>query len=582
MEEKIKQSIKNVLEDFGISTETISLEHPADMSHGDYSTNVALVGFKKLQSPPAGGPKTFAEEIVAKLREQNISNVAEISIAGPGFINFKLSPKYFTDELANVLADGEKYGRGTALQGKTVMVEYTQPNPFKPFHIGHLMSNAIGESLSRIVENQGAKVIRANYQGDIGLHVAKAIYGILKNPSNHSGQAAGAYPKGTPAEVAEYIGKCYSDASNLYDEDMAAKAEIDALNKKLYYQDVELWSLYQEGRQITLEAFEELYKMLGTKFDVYYFESAMAEEGTKLVEEFLDKGVFEKSDGAVVFHAEKYNPKLHTRVFLTSAGLAPYEAKEIGLTVRKFADYNPDISLVDTATEQRDYMMVVTEAIRQMFPDKKYAERMMHVTHGMMRFASGKMSSRKGNIITGESLVLDTVALISEKMTDRGWSLAEKTEVSEIVGVASIKYSILRSKIGSDIVYDVEKSISTEGDSGPYLQYALMRAKSVLEKAKAEKISPKISHTAESVGDFEKMIVRFPEVALRAWSEAEPHHLITYLTELASGFNSYYAQGKIVDPTDSHSPHKLAVTSAFATVMRNGLSLVGIRIPERM
>ena len=570
IETTLKNTIQQALQNLGIETESISLEHPGDMTHGDFSTNVAMVVAKKVGK----NPKVLAEELVAELTRNQLPEISKIEIAGPGFINFHLTPEYFTKEVGTILHT-ENYGTGDALVGKKVMVEYTQPNPFKPFHIGHLMSNAIGESLSRIVENQGAQVIRANYQGDIGLHVAKALYGIL-----HKG---GMYPAGSVLEVAEYIGVCYSEASTIYEENVEAKAEIDTLNKRLYAHDAELAPLYDEGRKITLEAFERLYALLGTKFDVYYFESAMAEVGMQLVREFLDKGVFEMSDGAIVFHAEKYNPKLHTRVFLTSAGLPPYEAKEIGLTVKKFTDYNPDISIVDTATEQKDYMAVVTEAIRQMFPNEKYADRMVHVTHGMMRFASGKMSSRKGNIVTGESLVRDTVALIEEKMAERELGPEEKKAIAEIVGVAAIKYSILRSKIGSDIIYDVEKSISVDGDSGPYLQYALTRASAVLAKAAKESVAgvAVVSLDWQTV-PLEKLLVRFPEIALRAWTDLEPHHIVTYLTELASVFNTFYAQGKIVDATDPQSPYKIALTQAFAVVMKRGLWLVGMKAPEKM
>jgi arginyl-tRNA synthetase len=570
IKQQIEGKILEVLKELGVENPVVVLERPADMVNGDYSTNVALVYGKTLSK----NPKAFADEIVEILKQ--VQDDTEVSVAGPGFINFHLSKDFYTNEIKNILDKSESYGKGEVLSGKKVMVEYTQPNPFKPFHIGHLMSNAIGESLSRIVAWQGAKVVRANYQGDIGLHVAKAIWGIVKG--------GGEYPKGSVAEVAEYIGKCYSDASNEYETNEDIKKEIDAINKRLYQKDAEFWPLYEEGRKITLEAFEELYKMLGTKFDEYYFESEMAEVGAKLVREYKEKGVFEDSDGAIVFHGEKYNPKLHTRVFLTSAGLPPYEAKEIGLTVKKFTTHNPDISIVDTATEQKEYMAVVTEAIRQMFPEEKYADRMVHVTHGMMRFASGKMSSRKGNVVTGESLIRDTVDLILQKMTERDWSEEEKKNISEMVGVSAIKYSILRSRIGSDIVYDFEKSISIDGDSGPYLQYSLVRAKSLLEKGKREGLS---CASFELPADWntttlEKLLVRFSETTLRAWDDLEPHHLVTYLTELASAFNSFYADGKIVDASDSHSPYKLALTQAFSTVMESGLNLVGIKVPERM
>jgi len=222
-----------------------------------------------------------------------------------------------------------------------------------------------------------------------------------------------------------------------------------------------------------------LYKILGTKFDYYFLESQMADIGREIVN--ANMGIFEESDGAIVFKAEKYDPRLHTRVFITRNNLPTYEAKELGLTMEKFKTVpSMDLSIVETAVEQAEYMKVVTKAISLIHPE--YANKMKHITHGMMRFASGKMGSRKGNVITGESLIQDMTALVQEKLKDRDWNDDEKKKVAEMVGVAALKYSILKQGIGGDIIYDFEKSISFEGDSGPYLQYSYARANSVLEK----------------------------------------------------------------------------------------------------
>ncbi len=451
------------------------------------------------------------------------------------------------------------------------MVEYTQPNPFKPFHIGHLMSNAIGESFSRIVEFSGAKTVRANYQGDIGPHVAKAIFGIINS--------------GLPDESksislqAQYIGECYSKGSNFYDTDEEAKNKIDDINKKIYNKsDEEINKIYELGTKITLEAFEEIYKLLGTKFDYYFFESVMAPIGEKIVRENIGK-VFEESDGAIVFHGEKYDPKLHTRVFINSQGLPTYETKEIGLTITKFEKENPDISMVTTAIEQAEYMKVVQKAISLIYPDLE--SRMKHITHGMMRLATGKMSSRKGNVVTGESLLLDSMDVVLEKINERDFSDIEKKEISQVVGVAALKYSILKSSLGSDIVYDFEKSISFEGDSGPYLQYTAVRANSILEKAKEFNLEGK-NEIPEEITDLEKLLYQFPEVVERSYKLLEPHHVATYLTHLSSSFNTFYGNTKILDKENKFIEFHLSLVKAFVLTMKNGLYLLGIETPKRM
>ncbi len=579
MQEKIKNLIIDALKkldiDAGVDSRPdespfgrVVVEHPADMSMGDYSTNVAMALAKSLKM----NPKELAEKIVGEIKkvEEGIE-IQNIESAGTGFINFYLTKKFFSNSLNEIIID-EKFGKNNSKEGQVIMVEYTDPNPFKPFHIGHLMSNSIGESLSRLVEYSGAETVRANYQGDVGLHVAKAIYGILQ--------------KGTPEEnktineKAEYIGQCYSFASNLYEENEDTKKEINKINKQIYEKsDEKINELYLWGRIITLEAFENIYKILGTKFKYYFFESEMAEIGKEIVKNNLGK-VFEESNGAIVFHAEKHDPKLHTRVFINSEGLPTYETKEIGLTVSKFEKENPDTSIVITAIEQGQYMRVVAKAISLIYPE--YESRMRHITHGMLRFSTGKMSSRKGNIITGESLIKDVNDSILEKIKDRNWNDEDKKKIANQVGVGALKFSILRQAIGGDIIYDFEKSISFEGDSGPYLQYSFARANSILEKAKKENIEISTNTKKEEILEIEKLLYKFPNIVSRAQNEYAPHYITHYLIELAHVFNNFYGQNQIVNIEDVESPYKLAITKAFTRIMQNGLYLLGIESPEKM
>ena len=589
IEEKIKNLIIEALKGLKIEKSDFVVEHPEDLGNGDYSTNVALVCAKKLKT----NPKELAEKIVSALRSDlenskrsDLGEIAEIKIAGAGFINFYLSREFFSQSMEEILAD-KNFSRSSLLSGKTIMIEYTDPNPFKPFHIGHLMTNAIGESIARILEHSGASVSRVNYQGDLGLHVAKAIYGMQKKgmPENMSSPVS---------TLAKYIGESYALGSEVYES--GVKEEIDKineLNQKIYDRsDPKVNEVYDWGFKVTMEAFENIYKMLGTKFDFYFLESAMTDIGREIVNDNIGK-VFEKSDGAVVFKAEKYDSKLHTRVFITSQGLPTYEAKELGLTEEKFRTKpDMDLSIVITANEQADYMKVVAQAIYVMHPnDNKYENKMLHITHGMMRLAQeataegltgGKMSSRKGNVITGEALLNDVRDAILEKMTDRDFPNEEREKVAIAVGVSAIKYSILKQGIGADIMYDFENSISFEGDSGPYLQYSHARANSVLEKAKKENILPEFKNLPQEITEVEKMLYRFPEVVLRSASEYEPHYITNYLIETARAFNSFYGNNVIVDKKDLTSPYKVALTYAFTFVMKTGLHLLGIEAPERM
>ena len=562
MRDKIKISLIEILEKLGIENPKIELEHPEDISHGDYSSNIALIYSKKLKM----NPRELAENIVKGIG--SIEGIKSIEIAGPGFINFKIEDNYFSERIVEISKDTEDFGKIDIDidKGKTIMVEYTDPNPFKVFHIGHLMANTIGESLSRIVEFSGAEVIRACYQGDVGLHVAKTIWAILKDENKKSN--------------IEYLGKMYVLGNEKYEIDENVKKEIIEINKKIFEKsDEKINKIYKEGRDLSLEYFDTIYRRLGTKFDEFFFESEVAEDGVKVVKEFLKKGIFEESDGAIVFHGDKYGE--HTRVFINSQGLPTYEAKEIGLIKNKFKKYpNLNESIVVTANEQSDYFKVIIASLKVMYPD--IAVKMKHISHGILRPSSGKMSSRKGNVVSADDLISEFEVLVKEKIKDREFNKDEYNEVLNDVSISALKYTILRQAIGGDIIYDPKKAVSFEGDSGPYLQYATVRANAVIVKARENNISEKVETLPEKVDLLERLLIRFPEIIERSRLEYAPHYIVTYLIELSSAFNSYYANNQIIDKNNSLSPYRIALTKVFVQVMKSGLWILGIKVPGRM
>lgn len=528
---------------------------PERPEFGDYSSNAAMTAAKILGK----NPREVAEEFKKKLEKTKL--FSKIEVAGPGFLNFHLSPEVFIKKIEKILKEKDNYGRNEILSSKKVIVEYTDPNPFKEFHIGHLMSNSIGESLVRVFEASGAEVRRANYQGDVGLHVAKAIWGALnqKNKLNW--------------------GMAYAAGDTAYEEDEKAKEEINAINKKVYEKsDEKINKLYEDGRKLCLEDFEKVYERLGTKFDFYFFESDGGPRGQKIVEEGLKKGVFEKSDGAIVFKGEEAG--LHTRVFITSEGLPTYEAKELGLAPMKYEKYPYDLSFIVTGNEITDYFRVLMAAMKEMFPD--LAQKTRHVPHGMLRFASGKMSSRKGNVITAESLLNDVQERVLKIMKkNKDLSSAQIQKVSDEVSVGAVKYSILRQSIGKDIIFDFDKSLSFEGDSGPYIQYTHARACSVVEKAVSTGVSPSLAKPPREIGQIERILSAFPDEVARAHDDLSPNLIASYLIDLAHAFNSFYAKERIADAGENAS-YRVALTKAVSQVLKNGLWLLGIKTPEKM
>ena len=462
MQDQIRTAITKALVSLGITPVDFSVEHPSDMTHGDYATNAAILSARGRGE----NPHELADKIAAQLHVMHIESIEKIEIAGPGFINFHLSRDFFADRVKEVLKKGDDWGKNKRYAGERVMVEYTDPNPFKELHIGHLVPNALGESLARLFMFAGAETKRVTYQGDVGMHVAKAIYGMQQ--LNITGET-----KLTAAD----LGKAYALGAKAFEDSSEAATEITKLNKIIYERtNEEVNALYDKGKAVSLASFEEGYEILGSAFDHNFFESETGPVGAALVRAHPE--IFETSEGAVIFRGEQYG--LHTRVFINAKGLPTYEAKDIGLMERKYEWWPFDLSITVTGAEQRQYFAVMTKAAELISP--VLAGKIELITNGMLRLPTGKMSSRSGNIISALSLIEEVRQKILDRMKES--NLKDKEAIARDVAVGAIKYTILRSTAGKDIVFDLEQSISLEGASGPYLQYTHARARSILEKAK--------------------------------------------------------------------------------------------------
>lgn len=558
MEKRIQSAVEKALQEAGISPVSFAVEWPADPSHGDYATNIAMVAAKGLGK----NPRALADELAPLIKKELGTYVSQVTVAGPGFINLTLARAVITDAL--VKAKGEEWGRSDENSGRRVIIEYSNPNPFKEMHIGHLMSNVVGESISRLIEASGAHVLRDTFGGDVGPHVAKALWALKRKNI-------------TDIANVQEIGQAYIQGSNAYEESEEAKQEIEELNTKIYDivgkqedptaltpDDRELLDLWRKGREVSMEEFARIFKTLGTKFDYIFYDSDTTAPGMRVVNDALTRGIFELSDGAVIYRGE--NKGLHTLVFITSRGTPTYETKDVGLAFLKEERVATDEIIILTGVEQVGHFKVVLAALEEIAP--LIAKKMTHVAHGLLQLTTGKMSSRKGNIITGAGLINEMLEKAQEKNED--------PLVAEQVAIGAIKYMILRQAAGANIIFDAEKSLSLDGDSGPYLQYAYVRAKSVLAKERegSEEAVPEEPYL------LERLLIRFPGIVAHAVEHRAPHTIAQYLTELAGEWNSFYAKERIIG--GDYEGYKLAVASAFATTMHNGLTLLGIPVPERM
>ncbi len=547
MEEQIRRAIERVLEETGAPETMLSVERSADLARGDYATNAALVAAKTLGK----SPYTFAEDLASRIKGALGDKAARVEAAGPGFINLTLSKDALAHLIAEADAQGEDWGKGTAEKGKRVMIEYSNPNAFKEMHLGHLIGTVVGESLSRLIENQGATLARDTFGGDVGPNVAKALWALKKNSVD-------------PVSASD-IGSAYVQGARAYEEDDEAKKEIDEINKAVYARDPAHASLWEKGREISMAAFRELWKRLGTRFDFEFFDSDTAEAGMRLVRDGLAKGVFKESEGAIIYDGEAKG--VHTMVFVTSHGTPTYEAKDIGLAFLREERWPSDEVIIITGNEQNGRFKTVFAALAELAPT--IAAKTKQIGTGFLRLTSGKMASREGNVITAEEFLRSVIEKANEKNDD--------PLIAEQVAVGAIKFMILRQSPGQDIVFDPEKSLSLQGDSGPYLQYALVRAAKILSYASEDAGG---SEEPEDPYAIERLIMHYPEVAARAARELAPNLLVTYLLELAAAWNSFYATEQVLGSNEE--TYKIRVTRAFANTMANGLALLGIPAPERM
>lgn len=559
MNKELGEALKNICSElFEVEAEP-ELTRPEEQ-FGDFSTNVAMRLAGKLKK----NPRDIADLIVNELKATD--KFAEVKVAGPGFINIKVKDQELFAQVTKATRLNQEY------KDQVIVCEYSDPNPFKILHIGHVYSTIVGDAIANLFEAAGAKVHRVNYGGDVGMHVAKTLWAIVENLGGQNYENLLQVPEHYRAS---WLSERYVQGNKAFENNLEAKAEITDLNKKIYkiheFEDhiSSLAQIYWECRKWSYEAFDKFYARLGTKMEKYYPESEIAFLGHQLVSEQIGK-VFEKSDGAIVFRGEKH--KLHTRVFINNENLPTYEAKEIGLFVKKKEDYNFDLSIIITAKEQEQYMAVVVKALQQFLP--KIARVAKHVSHGMVRLGGNvKMSSRLGNIIPADKII-DLTKDAAEKITG-------KQDNSVILG--AIKYSLLKSSIGNDIIYDPKESVSLEGNSGPYLQYSLVRAKSILVKAVPADLSKSVSGKIE-LNKWERSLARkiseYPEIFEAALESSSPHHICNYLFDLAQVFNRFYENNRVVG--DERSGLRLYLLECYINVLENGLGILGIPHPEKM
>ncbi len=560
MDIKINEAVQALYGDVAVD---VKITRP-DPQFGDYSTNVAM----QLAGSLGKNPREIAEQLAVELRDNN--DFSDVTIAGPGFINIRLADRVLAQDLTHIVEQENNYGRPTTYVGKVVVTEYSDPNPFKVLHAGHLYTSVIGDAISNLIEHAGGTVHRVNFGGDVGLHVGKTMWAILQRLGGEYADKLADIPE---AERSEWMASAYVEGTNAYEDNEDSKAEIIILNKKVYqlHNDNDHESafahIYWTCREWSYDYFNAFYDRINTHFEKYYPESETAPTGLATVLEQKDKGVYEESQGAVVFVGEPYD--LHTRVFINSEGLPTYEAKDVGLSIRKWADYHFDESVIITGNDITEYMKVVLKSIEQFLPE--LAKRTKHFTHGNVKLAGGvKMSSRKGNFLRAVD-VLDIAADENEKAQGN-------RDDAPVLG--AVKYAFLKSRIGPDIIFEPKESVSIHGNSGPYLQYAHARAVSIVQKSTASTEGVLIDQFDQYERALLVKLTEYPEVIANAVNELSPHLVCTYLYELAQVFNRFYEKSHVIG--DEREAIRVRLVKAYAGILKNGLTVLGIPAPDKL
>lgn len=526
----------------------VELSRP-DSQFGDLSTNVAL----KLAAQLKRKPREVAEELTESLGA--LEEVSEVSVAGPGFINLKLSDQALIElcEMSQV---------SSVLRGQVIVTETNNPNPFKDLHIGHAYNCIIADTIANLQEVGGAQVHRVSYHGDVGLHVGRSMWAILKWCDGDISKLD-TVPE---ADRSRFMSERYVEGAIADKEDEDAKAQIEAYAKQSFAPEGDYKTVYEKCKQWSFDYLTATVARLGSKpVEKRYLESAADSVGVKTVREHIGE-VFAESNGAVVFAGEAFG--LHTRVFIASRGTGLYEARDLGLMQLKNEDFHPAKSYIVTAEEQKEYFKVVIKAAELALPELNGVTQ--NISTGTVKLSTGKMSSRTGEILNIEWLFEQ----LQRALADRGGSSDDSATL-----IGALRYAMLRVRIGSDVIFDVNASLSLEGNSGPYLQYAHARARSILAKTDSQPDRGDASFDEWERGLLVKL-TEYNEVLATAVRELLPHMVATYLYELAQEFNRFYEHSRVIG--DERETVRLWLVTRYADTLRAGLTVLGIPAPEKL
>ena len=594
IQEQLKNAAKSAVKAlFGVDAEDKMIQLQETRPEFEGQLTLVVFPFVKMARK---SPEQVGQEMGAWLKENHSELVSAFNVV-KGFLNISIAPAAWVDFLMEIRKD-ERYGfKPVTEESPLVMIEYSSPNTNKPLHLGHVRNNLLGWALAQVMTAAGRRVVKTNIVNDRGIHICKSMLAWLKWGNGETPESSG--KKGD-----HLIGDYYVAFDKHYREEVkalmaegmdeeTAKQEAPLIKEahemlvKWEQNDPEVRALWAKMNEWVYAGFDETYKALGVSFDKIYYESQTYLEGKEKVEEGLQKGLFyRREDGSV--WANLTAEGLDEKLLLRADGTSVYMTQDIGTAKLRFQDYPIDQMIYVVGNEQNYHFQVLSILLDKL--GFKWGKSLVHFSYGMVELPNGKMKSREGTVVDADDLIEAMVKGAREMSADKmnrieGLTEEEAQEIARIVGLGALKYFILKVDARKNMLFNPEESIDFNGNTGPFIQYTYARIRSIMRKSESEASAANLS--AATLSDKEIDIIQrlgnFPSVVEQAAGDYNPSCIATYCYELAKAFNQFYHDYSILHEENSaNRALRIELSKAVAQNLRNGMSLLGIEMPERM
>lgn len=563
--EQISKSIEKVINVDYTELETF-IEEPKDQENGDYAFPCFRLA-KELRK----APQMIAQEISQNIEIDN-KDVEKIDVVG-GYLNFYINKDTLAEEVVKEIEEKDEYGRSKIGNGKTILLDYSSPNIAKPFHIGHLRTTLIGNSLYKIYKYLGYNTVGINHLGDYGTQFGKMIeaYKLWKNEYN------------LEEDPINKMMDMYVRINALCKEDEKV-LENCRNNFKLLEEGEEYYTnLWKKFKDLSLIEFDKIYDLLNVKFDLIEGEAFFADKTENVVKELEEKGKVTESEGAKIVNLEDQGIETPA-IVKKSDGSSIYASRDLAAIMYRAKKYDYDKCLYVVGYEQNLYFKQVF-AVAKYLVDEKYYRGLIHVSYGLVQLPTGKMSTRLGNVVKIEDLINETIEKAKEIIVSKNPELNDKDEVAKKVGLAAIIFNTLSTVTNKDQIFDWNTALNFQGETGPYIQYTYVRTQSVLEKVGD---IPKYNEfdtnalTDSYSQNILKLIYKFEDILKQVADKNEPSILSRYLIDLSKAYSSFYNENKIIVEDENVKKARVFITYATGKVLKLGSSLLGIEMPNKM